>query len=111
MPRSSSGVPWRPPAMRAVCTETPSGAMRQNSVSIVVLIEGTTNPILPRHPYIVAPCFFLCHCRETAFRRQRAQQLSVTRDFPAIADHPQRVPYADLGGGEDRLAELALEPL
>jgi hypothetical protein len=39
--------------MRAVCTDTPSGAMRQNSVSIVVLIDGTSNPILPRHPYMV----------------------------------------------------------
>jgi hypothetical protein len=38
--------------MRALCTETPSGAMRQNSVSMVVLIEGTSKPILPRHPYM-----------------------------------------------------------
>jgi hypothetical protein len=52
MPRSSSGVPCRPPAMRATCTDTPGGAMRQNSVSIVVLIEGTSRPILPRHPYM-----------------------------------------------------------
>lgn len=52
MPRSSSGVPCRPPEMRATCTDTPCGAMRQNSVSIVVLIAGTSSPILPRHPYI-----------------------------------------------------------
>jgi hypothetical protein len=39
--------------MRALCTETPSGAMRQNSVSMVVLIEGTSKPILPRHPYML----------------------------------------------------------
>ena len=53
MLRSSSGVPWRPPAMRALCTDTPSGAIRQNSVSIVVLIEGTSSPMRPRHPYMI----------------------------------------------------------
>ena len=52
MLRSSSGVPWRPPAMRAVCTDMPGGAMRQNSVSMVVLIEGTRSPMRPRHPYM-----------------------------------------------------------
>ena len=53
MLRSSSGVPCRPPEIRAECTDTPSGAMLQNSVSMVVLIEGTSNPILPRQPYML----------------------------------------------------------
>ena len=44
---------WRiAPAGVSVHTARIAGAMRQNSVSIVVLIEGTSNPILPRHPYM-----------------------------------------------------------
>jgi hypothetical protein len=50
--------------MRAVCTDTPAGAMRQNSVSIVVLIEGTSSPILPRHPYMT------CLLNEKRVRRE-----------------------------------------
>src|SRR5260370_31576170 len=65
MLRSSSGVPCLPPAMRAVLIETPSGAMRQNSVSIVLLIDGTRSPIRPLQPYIWAiPC--LAGRRESA---------------------------------------------
>jgi hypothetical protein len=38
--------------MRALCTDTPSGAMRQNSVSMVVLMDGTSKPMRPRQPYM-----------------------------------------------------------
>jgi hypothetical protein len=52
MPRSSSGVPSRPPAIRAVCTDTLSGASDHISVSIVVFIDGTSSPIRARQPYM-----------------------------------------------------------
>jgi hypothetical protein len=38
-----------------VCTLTPSGAILQNSGSIVVFEEGTMSPILARQPYTVPP--------------------------------------------------------
>src|SRR5262245_8454849 len=84
MPRSSSGVPWRPPEMRAECTDTPSGAMRQNSVSIVVLIDGTSKPILPRHPYMLLLLAKIFHDRSgVRGKREGSDVLPEGARFPA----------------------------
>src|SRR5688500_14177582 len=100
MLRSSSGVPWRPPAMRALCTETPSGAMRQNSVSMVVLIEGTKRPMRPRHPYMEILLSGL------SLRVELAQKLSIARDGLGVTDRAQRGPHRRLRRRDHGLAGL-----
>src|SRR5688572_13050460 len=105
MLRSSSGVPWRPPAMRALCTETPSGAMRQNSVSMVVLIEGTKRPMRPRHPYIGVLLSGL------SLRVERAQKLPIPHDGLGVTNCAQRRPHRRLRGRDHGLPGLILDAL
>src|SRR6185295_4698916 len=100
------------------CAVRKPGILRRSGIcSVSYQSLNSSAATAPKsNPAASSPLFMHCrlgHGCETVlvFRAQRAQQLAVSPYFAAITDQPERVPHAGLGGGDDRLADLALEPL